>query len=70
MQLKELQPILRSGIGKIQSAIVYDATENKDLDYGCSVDYAIAHHGEREVSRIYPFYDTTVSENYLVIEVK
>lgn len=70
MKLKELQPIIRSRIGNIQFAIVYDATHNKDLEYGCSVDYALDSYGEYEVTRIQSYYDHANFRDYLVITIE
>ena len=69
MKLKELYSILRSRTGDIQFAIVYSLTTNKDLEYGCSVDYAIDHYGEYEVARIKSYYDAANRMDYLVIEI-
>ena len=52
MKLKELQTILCSRRGAVQFAIVYEAETSTELESGCSVEYAIKHHGDREVKRI------------------
>ena len=52
MLLKELSGIRFSITGYIQEAIVYDYETNTDLVDGCSVEYAIAHYGDRTIKRI------------------
>jgi hypothetical protein len=69
MKLKELQSIIRSRIGSIQWAIVYDANHNKDLEYGCSVDYALDNYGDYEVTHIHSYYDHANFKDYLVITI-
>ena len=61
MKLCELKDILCSGRGSIQIAIVYDTETNKDIEVGCSIDYAVLEYGNREVKRI------QAHSNYLVI---
>lgn len=51
MKLKELKSILRSNIGQIQMAIVYDRKKNKDVGKG-SIEYVMKEYGEMEVKRI------------------
>lgn len=63
MKLKELKSILRSNRGTVQSAIVYDSKTNTDIENGCSIDYAVEQHGDKEVIRIEAF------ENQLLITV-
>ncbi len=52
MKLKELKGIMHSSTGRIQWAIVYDLMENKDLENGCSIEYAIENYGEKEIKNI------------------
>jgi hypothetical protein len=52
MKLKDLKPVLYSLCGDVQFAIVYDWEENRDLENGCSVEYAIDKYGDRPVRRI------------------
>lgn len=63
MKLKELQSILYSRRGEIQFAIVYEYETNTDIENGCSVEYAVEHHGDREVKQIGAF------ENQILITV-
>lgn len=63
MKLKSLSTVLYSSRGSIQSAIVYDLSANKDLEHGCSVDYAVKHYGDSEVKQI------QADNNYLVITI-
>lgn len=63
LKLKNLAPVLRSNRGNIQQAIVWDETERKDLENGCSVEYAVSKYGDRTVKRIEAF------ENHLLITV-
>lgn len=63
MKLCELKDILCSGRGSIQMAIVYDTETNKDIESGCSVDYAVLEYGNKEVKRI------QADNDYLVISI-
>ena len=63
MKLKELKSVLRSNRGSVQFAIVYDNKTNTDIESGCSIDYAVEKHGDKEVIRIEAF------ENQLLITV-
>lgn len=63
MKLKELSSILYSNRGCIQFAIVYDSKTNTDIENGCSIDYAVQTHGDKEVKRIEAF------ENQILITV-
>ena len=63
MKLKDLQPVLYSRRGGIQSTIVYDAEKNLDVENGCSVEYAVREYGERTVRHIEAF------ENQLLITI-
>lgn len=63
MKLKELAPILRSSRDGIQSAIVYDGDEYKDIEDGCSVEYALLHYGDKEL------YWITAENNKLVLHI-
>lgn len=63
MKLKELKSILYSNRGNVQFAIIYDSKTNEDIENGCSIDYAVERHGEKEVVRIEAF------ENQLLITV-
>lgn len=63
MKLENLKPVLYSTHGNMTFAIVYDEAQNKDLENGCTVDYAIEKYGVREVKRIEAF------ENQILITV-
>lgn len=63
LKLKDLGPILYSRRGNIQHAIIWDETERRDLENGCSVEYAVKEYGARPVKRIEAF------ENQLLITV-
>lgn len=52
MKLKDLKDVLHSQTGNIQFAIVWDYNTMKDLENGCSVDYAVTEYGERELKRV------------------
>lgn len=52
MTLQELKPILYSAHGSIQFAILYDSQAGKDIETGCTIDYLIAHYGDKDVKRI------------------
>lgn len=63
MKLKELKSILYSPRGGVQFAVVYDSSTNTDIETGCSIEYAVRQHGEKEIVRIEAF------ENQLIISV-
>ena len=63
MKLKDLSSVLHSRRGYIQSAIIWDETECRDLENGCSVEYAIKEYGERSVKRVEAY------ENSLLITI-
>ena len=67
MKLKDLKPVLRSTTGHIQWCIVYDWNNNRNLENGCSIEYAIEHYGGYIVRKIYSHYVN--SQDYLVVEV-
>ena len=52
LKLKDLSRILRSGCGNIQYAVIWHEAECRELENGCSVEYAIKEYGERPVKRI------------------
>ena len=63
MKIKQLKNVLYSTTGNIQFAIVYDSKTHKDLENGCSIDYAVKHYGDRELIRIKAF------ENQLILYI-
>ena len=63
MKLGELKRILYSCRGAIQSAIVWDKENCKELEKGCSVEYAVENYGNYEVKHI------TADQGYLVITI-
>lgn len=63
MLLKDLKSVLFSNRGSIQSAIVYDLEKNKDVAFGCSIEYAVKTFGDFEVKQI------QADSNYLVITI-
>lgn len=67
MKLKELKPVLHSIIGQVQWCIVYDWENNRNLENGCSIEYAMEHYGGSIVRRIYSHY--TNSQDYLIVEI-
>ena len=63
MKLKEYRGILRSSRDGVQSVIVYDGDEYKDIEDGCSVEYALLHYGDKEL------YWITAENNKLVLHI-
>jgi hypothetical protein len=63
MKLKDLKSVLYSSRGAIQFAIVYDQEKNRDLENGCSIDYAVEKYSDRTVHHIEAF------EHRLVITI-
>lgn len=61
MKLKELKEVLYSRTGEIQQAIIYNLNENKDVEYGCSIEFAMVNYGEYEVKRINSCYENDMS---------
>ena len=60
MKLKELESILYSSHGRIQTAILYDVEFGLDLDVGNPVDSVVKRYGELIVNRIEAFDDNLV----------
>ena len=52
MKLNELESVLFSSMDNIQSVIIYSRTEHKEIENGCSAEYAIKNYGEKELLRI------------------
>lgn len=67
MKLKELKSVMHSTIGQMQWCIVYDWENNRNLENGCSIEYAMEHYGGSIVRRIYSHYIN--SQDYLVVEI-
>ena len=63
MKLIELKSVLYSNRGSVQFAIVFDSKTGTDIENGCTIDYAVQTHGDKEVIRIEAF------ENQLLITV-
>lgn len=63
MKLKDLKSVLYSNRGYTQYAIIFDSKTSTDIENGCTIDYAVQTHGEKEVKRIEAF------ENQLLITV-
>lgn len=63
MKLKDLKSVLYSSRGSVQFAILYDSKTNADIENGCSIDFAVENHGDKDVIRIEAF------ENKLLITV-
>lgn len=55
--------LLYSSIGSVQFAIVYDSKTNTVIENGCSIDFAVEKHGDKDVIRI------GAVENQLLITV-
>ena len=67
MKLKELKPVVFSMTGHLQLCIVYDRTNNVDLENGCSVEYAYKHYGEREILNVSASYENGYAHLVLTI---
>lgn len=63
MKLKDLTSVLHSGEGNVQFAIVYDSKTNAVIENGCSIDFAVEKHGNKDIIRI------GAVENQLLITV-
>lgn len=63
MKLKDLKSVLYSSIGSVQFTIVYDSKTNTVIENGCSIDFAVEKHGDKDVIHIGAF------ENKLLITV-
>ncbi len=64
MTLNKLKDILYSTRDNILHCIIYDAVTFKDVEKGCSIEYAIKEYGNNEIARI------TIDHDYLVIGIK
>lgn len=61
LTLNDLRGILYSNRGNVQFAIIWDSKTGRDIENGCTIEYAIKNYGKRVVTRI------EASENNLVI---
>lgn len=52
MKVNGLKSVLFSSIDNIQSVIIYSRTECKEIENGCSAEYAIKNYGEKDLLRI------------------
>ena len=52
MKVADLKDVLKSERGSIQLAVVYDCSKSRDVENGCSVDYAVEAYGDRDLFRI------------------
>ena len=52
MKLKDLKDIIYSSRDGIQSTIVYDAKTFEDIEFGCSIEFAIMMYGDKTIKRI------------------
>lgn len=62
MKLKELRPVIFSSTGRIQFCIIYDRSNNVDLENGCSIEYAYKNYGEREVMNVSATYENDLAQ--------
>ncbi len=64
MKVNDLKDVLFSSIGDIQSVIIYSKTEHKEIEYGCSAEYAINNYSDKELLRI------QAANNYVVLIIE
>lgn len=69
MKLKDLKSILYSQIGEIQAVIIYNYILNKDVEIGCSIEYAVANYGDCIVKRISSTLNPITALDCLVITI-
>lgn len=69
MKLKDLKSVLYSQRGDIQSVIIYNYNLNKDVEIGCSIEYAIANYGDCIVKRIGSTLNPITALDCLVITI-
>lgn len=64
MRLKDMSSVLWSPVGCVQNTIIYDITNNVEMEHSCSLKYAVKYYGDWRVNRISAY------EDYLVIRVE
>lgn len=52
MKLKDLKGIIYSNRDGVEIVIVYSTNTFKDIENGCSIEYAIEQYGDYDVKRI------------------
>lgn len=67
MKLSELRPVLYSTTGNVLFCIIYDCNTNSDIEYGCSIEYAYKHYGNRAVKSITAAFEK--GQSYIVISL-
>ena len=70
MKLKDLSSILWSPVGCFQDVIIYNITDDIEMEPSCSVEYAVKYYGDWRVNRLSSYYDHEKKRDYIVIRVE
>ena len=70
MKLKDLSSILWSPVGGFQDVIIYNITDDMEMERSCSVEYAVKYYGDWRVNRFSSYYDYEKKRDYIVIRVE
>lgn len=70
MKLKDLSSILWSPVGGFQDVIIYNITDDMEMERSCSVEYAVKYYGDWRVNRLSSCYDHEKKRDYIVIRVE
>lgn len=70
MKLKDLSSILWTPVGCRQDVIIYNITDDIEMERSCSVEYAIKYYGDWRVNRVFSYYDHEKKRDYMVIRVE
>lgn len=70
MKLKDLSSILWSPVGGFQDVIIYNITDDIEMEPSCSVEYAVKYYGDWRVNRLSSYYDYGKKRDYIVIDVE
>lgn len=70
MKLKDLSSILWTPVGCNQDVIIYNITDDIEMERSCSVEYAIKYYGDWRVNRLFSYYDHEKKRDYMVIRVE
>lgn len=70
MKLQDLSSILWSPVGCFQDVIIYNITDDIEMEPSCSVEYAVKYYGDWRVNRLSSYCDYGKKKDYIVIDVE
>ena len=70
MKLKDLSSVLWTPVGCMQYTIVYNITDNIEMERLCSVEDAVKYYGDWRANRLFSYYDYEEKCDYIVIHLE